>query len=277
MRNHKKAMKILAFIAAMILIIGVCLLANALCGNPISKMLAERAAETWLEGRFPDSDYYIERVGFNFKDTNYFAHYRSKSSIDTQFTLYINMFGQGYFDTYDSVINGSITARRVDQEYRELTNQIFEQPSFPYGDGICYGHLEIHPRVAIENPDVTDIPHYALIQEELILDHIYDPRELGSRAGCLTVYVDTNTITYAEAAQVLLYIRSQFDRANIPFRAIDFMLQYPLPEDGPRPDTYIGAEDFLYEDIYEEGLEARIAQADAALKAYWAELDAKYK
>lgn len=92
-----------------------------------------------------------------------------------------------------------------------------------------------------------------------------------------TVYVDSVTLTYEEAAQILLNIRAEFDRANIPFRAIDFMLQYPLPEEGPRPDEYIGASDFLYEDIYAEGLESRIAEADAALKAYYAKLDAMYK
>ena len=42
------------------------------------------------------------------------------------------MLGNVYFDTYDSVTGGFVTARRVEQEYRELTDQIFENPSFIY-------------------------------------------------------------------------------------------------------------------------------------------------
>lgn len=276
-KNGKKGLKIVALITAIVLIVGVCWFANALCGNPISRMLAQRAAETWLEGNFPDSDYYIEKVGFNFKDTNYYAHYRSESSMDTQFTLYINMFGQGYFDTYESVLSGSVTARRLEQEYRDLTDQVFESPAFPYPSDIQFGTLEIYPQEAFSDPLANEIPDYALVQQDLILDKIYDMRELGAKAGHLIVYVESETISFELAAQIMLTIRAEFDNANIPFRAMDFVLQPPLPEEGPRTGEDISVDHFLYEDIYEEGLESRIQAADAALKAYYAELDAKYK
>ena len=138
----KKVLKSIALIVAIALIVCICLVANALCGNPISKMLAKRAAETWLQGSFPDSDYYIEELSFNFKDTNYYAHIRSESSMDTQFTLYINMFGQGYYDTYESVTGGFVTAGRLEQEYRALTDKVFENPAFPYPSDIQFGTLE---------------------------------------------------------------------------------------------------------------------------------------
>ena len=126
----KKVLKIIAFIIAIALILGICWVANGLNGNPISKMLAKKAANEYLEANFPDTDYYIEELGFSFKFTNYYAHVRSKTSMDTQFTLEIDMLGNVYFDTYDSVTGGFVTARRVEQEYRELTDQIFENPSF---------------------------------------------------------------------------------------------------------------------------------------------------
>ena len=87
--------------------------------------------------------------------------------------------------------------------------------------------------------------------------------------------MDSDILTFEEAARIMLFVKSEFDKANIPFRAIDFVLQYPLPEEGPRPDDAIHVESFLYEDIYEEGLENRIRAADAALKAYWAAQDPK--
>jgi hypothetical protein len=197
--------------------------------------------------------------------------------MDTQFTLEIDMLGNVYFDTYESVTGGFVTARRVEQEYRELTNQIFENPSFPYPSDIGYGTLEIYPQEALDDPDVNDIPDYALVQQDLILDQIYDIRELGRQAGHLIIYVESETISFELAAQIMLDIRAEFEKANIPFRAMDFVLQLPLPEEGPRPDEEVRVEDFRYEDIYQENLIDRIKAAHEELEAYYAEQDAKYK
>ena len=273
----KKVLKIIAFIIAIALILGICWVANGLNGNPISKMLAKKAANEYLEANFPDTDYYIEELGFSFKFSNYYAHVRSVTSMDTQFTLHIDMLGNVYFDTYDSVTDGFVTARRVEQEYRELTNQIFENPSFPYPSDIGYGTLEIYPQEALDDPNVNDIPNYALIQQNLILDQIYDIRELGRQAGHLIIYVESDTISFELAAQIMLGIRAEFEKANIPFRTMDFVLQLPLPEEGPRPDEEVRVKDFRYEDIYEEGLADRIQKAHDALEAYYAEQDAKNK
>lgn len=273
----KKVLKTAALIIAIVLIVGVCWFANALNGNPISKMLAEKAAKDYLTSNYAGTDYHIERLGYSFKFGNYYAHIRSETSMDTQFTLHIDMIGNVYFDTYEDVLTGAITARRVQEEYRELTDQIFESPNFPYPEGICYGSLELNPQAALDDPNVTGIPSYTLVYEDLILDKVYDPRELGAQAGHLIVYVDSDTVTFEEAARIMLYIRDEFDKANIPFVAIDFMLQYPLPEEGQRPDEYVWVENFLYDDIYEDGLIDRIVEADAALRAYYAEQDAKYK
>lgn len=273
----KKILKVIALIVAIALIVGIAWLANSLNGNPISKMLAKKAANVYLEEHFPDTDYYIEDLGFSFKFVGYYAHIRSASSMDTQFSLEIDMFGHVFFDTYESVTGGFVTARRLEQEYRELTDQIFENPAFPYHSDIQYGTLEIYPQEAFDDPLATDVPDYALVQEDLILDKIYDIRELGAQAGHLTVYVDSETISLELAAEMMLAIRAEFDKANIPFRAINFVLQHPLPEEGPRDDVYIWVEHFLYEDIDAEGLEERIAKADAAMKAYFAQQDALYK
>ena len=273
----KKVLKIIALIIAITLIVGLACVANSLNGNPISKMLAQKAARVYLEENYPDTDYFIEDLGFSFKFVGYYVHVRSESSIDTRFSLEIDMVGNVFFDTYASVTGGFVTAQRVEQEYRELADQIFESPAFPYKSDIQYGTLEIYPQEAFDDPLVTDIPDYALVQQDLILDHIYDPRELGAQAGHLIVYVDSDTISYEKAAQIMLDIRSEFDKANIPFRAMDFVLQSPLPEEGPRTEEDIRVEDFRYEDIHEEGLADRIAQADVDLKAYYAAQDAKYK
>lgn len=273
----KKVLKFIALIIAIALIITVCWFANALCGNPISKWLAQKAADAYLDEHYQDTDFYIERLGFSFKFTNYYAHVRSETSIDTQFTLHIDMVGNVYFDTYDDVLSGAITAQRVHQEYRNLVKQAFESPTFKWDFEIPVGHLEIYPREALEDPLVNDIREYALAQEDLIIDHIYDPRELGAKCGYLSVWIESDTVSTELAAEIILQIRKEFDNANIPFRAIDLHLRHPMTEEGKREEGSIWIQDFRYEDIYEEGLADRIQAAHDALEAYFAELDAKNK
>lgn len=273
----KKVLKFIALIIAIALIVGVCWFANALNGNPLSKMLAEKAVVAYLSENYAHTDYYVEKLSYSFKFGNYYAHIRSEASMDTQFTLYIDMIGNVYFDTFDDVLRGAITARRLEQEYRDLTDQIFENPAFPYLSDIGYGTLEIYPREALDDPNVNDIPDYALVQQDLVLDQIYDIRELGRQAGHLIIYVESDTISFELASQIMLGIRTEFDKANIPFRTMDFVLQLPLPEEGPRSDEEVRVEDFRYEDIYQENLIDRIKAAHEELEAYYAEQDAKYK
>ncbi len=270
----KKVWKLLALVVAIALILVVCIFANALVGNPISKMLADRAAEDYLAEHYPGTDYRVERLAFSFKTSDYYAHIRSDSSVDTQFTLYIDYWGNVFWDSYEDVLSGFVTSQRLEQEYRELTDSVLDSSSFPYITDIGYGTLEIYPEEAVTNPMITDDPEYALIQEDLILDKIYDIRELGAQAGHLVIYVDSDTVSIEKAAEVLLTIREEFDNAGIPFRAINFTLQYPKPLEGRREEGNIEIRHFPYDEIYADGLEDRIRIADEELKAYQAQQDA---
>ena len=271
----KKILKIIALITAFILIIGLCWFANALLGNPISKMLATNTAKKHLEETYPDTDFYIERIAFNFKSTNYYAHIKSPSSIDTEFTLYISMLGELTLDTYDDVVNGFNTARRVDTEYRELVDTIFEHPAFPYSQYIGYGTLEIYPDEFIGIEENYDIPSYSIAQSSLELDKIYDIRELGRQAGHIIIYVEGDTVSIEKASEMMLDIKSYFDDANIPFVAMDFTLQYMKSDDGTRPDEEIHVKNFSYEDIYPEGITDRVLEAHESLTEYYNKLDAE--
>ena len=271
----KKTLKIIAAVTALAILAGLAWFANAMVGNPISKMLAERAAEKYLEGTYAGTDYYIERIVYSFKDGRYHVFVKSPTSIDTEFSLTITMLGELRLDTYEDVVEGFNTARRLEQEYRELTDTVFDSPSFPYGCDIGFGRLEIHPQEAFDDPNVDDIPPYAINQSTLVLDKIYDTRELGRQAGHLIIYVESDTVTVEKAAEIMLNIKTIFDDAGIPFVAMDFTLQYPLPEEGTRPDVEVSVDGFPYDAIYEEGMIVRVEEADKALKVHYAEQDAK--
>ncbi|MBR2894286.1 MAG: hypothetical protein IKC03_01330 [Oscillospiraceae bacterium] len=271
----KRTLKIIAAVTAFVILGGLGWFANAMVGNPVSKMLAARAAEKHLEETYAGADFYIERIAYSFKDGSYHAFVKSPTSIDTEFSLSITMLGEIRLDTYEDVLDGFNTARRLDGEYRALTDTIFENPSFPYGCDIGFGTLEIYPEEALHDPNANDVPAYAINQSMLILDKIYDIRELGRQAGHLIVYVESDTITLEKAVEIMLGIKTIFDDAGVPFVAMDFTLQYPLPEEGMRPDGEVSVNGFLYDDIYEDGMIERVEEADRALKAYYAEQDAK--
>jgi len=271
----KKTLKIIAAVTAFSILVGLAWFANAMVGNPISKMLAERAAEKHLEETYAGTDYYIERISYSFKDGKYHAFVKSPTSIDAEFSLTITMLGTIRLDTYEDVLDGFNTARRLEQEYRTLTDTIFENPSFPYTCHISYGTLEIFPQEAFDDPNVDDIPPYAINQSTLVLDKLYDIRELGKQAGHLIIYVESDTVTIEKAAEVMLEIKKIFDDAGVPFVAMDFTLWHPRPEEGQRPKGEVSVADFQYGEIYEDGMTGRVEEADEALKACYAAQDAK--
>lgn len=271
----KKMWKTLALLLALGLMGYLGWLANAFLGNPVSSYLAARTAQNHLAATYADADYIIERSTYSFKDGCYHYFIDSPSSMDTEFSLTVDQLGRLRQDTYSDVTDKFVTAQRLNQEYRELTDTVLESPTFPYVCHIAYGTLEIFPREAFLNPVQNEVPAYALVQEELVLDKIYDISELGAQAGRLVIYIDTGTLTYETAAEILLDVRAAFDSAGIPFHAVNLTLQYPLPEEGPRPDDFIGCRDFLYDDITEDGMVDRMKEADQALKAYYASMDGK--
>lgn len=270
----KKWLKIAALVAALAIITGLGVFANALVGNPVSKWLATRAAEKRLEEIYGDTDFEIERIGFNFKDTDYYVHIKSPSSEDSSFSLQVDMLGNLKLDTYESrVLYGGNTADRLYREYRALADEVLEASDYPFTSFIAYGDL----KVGFQLPSVEAgkyWPETYLLLDKVELDKKYDIRALAAKAGYLVIYVEDEVVTAERAAEVLLELKEVFDRRNVPFYAIDFVLEYPRKEEGGTiKEGRINVEGFLYSDIYEEGLVERIRIADEKLNAYYEEQD----
>ena len=70
-------------------------------GNPISKILADKAADEYLETHYRDLDLVHERAYYDFKDAKYVVRLWDKNSIDTKFTLEFDSFGKMKRDTFD--------------------------------------------------------------------------------------------------------------------------------------------------------------------------------
>ena len=273
----KKHIRIIGIVLLIALIAVLIWFGNVMMGNPVSHALASKAAKAFLSDQFSGTDYQMERITYSFKDGRYHAFMVSPTSIDGDFSVCFSMLGEYCYDTYDSVLDGWNTAQRLESEYRKITDTILNDPALPYDNtqiySIMFGELEIYPKEFIDDPNVHDIPDYSLVQDDLELNKIYDIKELGAKAGHLILYVDNAVISVEEAARIMLDFRSMFDKADIPFYAMDFVLRHPRTEDGQSDDEEIRINDFLYQDIYEEGLTDRIEIAIEETAAYYAMLD----
>lgn len=270
----KKILKITALVVAIILIIGVGLFANALVGNPVSKALATKSANEYLEKSFGDKGFIIEEVNYDFKTGGYYARVTSPTSIDSHFLLSFDLMGKLKYDSYDDVTSGWNTAYRLDEDYRKSVDKVFKNNKLPYFIDISYGEIEFTSKDYAED---SSIPDYAIERESLEIDGTYDIGEMGAKAGKLTVYIDDDIVTEEKLAEILLNIKDVFDKSGVSFYIIDCVLEEPkkemttdgIPEESPRVEVM----NFLYGDIYEDGLVERVKEANQKAIEYHAEQD----
>lgn len=96
-----KTMKIILYTALAILLAIALFIVLSFYGNPISKIMADKAADKYLETHHTDLDLVRERAYYNFKDGTYVVELWDKKSIDTKFTLDFDSFGKMKRDTFD--------------------------------------------------------------------------------------------------------------------------------------------------------------------------------
>ena len=96
-----KTMKIILYTALAILLAIALFIVLSFYGNPISKIMADKAADQYLETHHRDLDLVRERAYYNFKDGTYVVELWDKNSIDTKFTLDFDSFGKMKRDTFD--------------------------------------------------------------------------------------------------------------------------------------------------------------------------------
>jgi len=230
----------------------------SLHGTPWQKYFCHKAAEEYLPAHFPDRDFKIDNVVYNFKTGDYVANISSPSSVDSEFNIYYDPHSKETRDSYEDVVtSGWNTLMRLDEEYRQTCKAVFNDMNFPYVSDIAGGDL-----MAME--DVS-----------LPLDHPFDLQSMGKNYGSVTFYAQ-DEVTMEKACEILLAIREAYDKAGVPFKVIDFVLQPPKDEWQNYPDhdwPAIHVEDFPYEDIYFDDLMERVQKAHDELTAYYEEQD----
>ena len=261
--------KIIRIIGWTVCISFVCTAVWFLCaffGNPISSALSKSTAKRFLEEYYPDTDFKIVKVGYNFKTGGYNVHVESPTSIDSHFTIYCDWLGRYNDDTSSCISDGSNTYVRLTTEYWDLVREKLPYAHFDidigHGDLRVSGILEIFDYVDKDGhrQHYTLTKDYGLDMANLVMDEQYDILALGREHGSLCVDIIDEKVSVERAAEVLLELKKLLDEQGLPFHAIDFTLCAPRNENGQKVGPSIRLIEVLYSDIYEDGLVDRVQE-----------------
>ncbi len=127
MKKNKQILKIISFIIAACLIGAILFVTNAFVGNPVSSAFAKKTINEYVAEKYAHLNLDVGKVSYNFKDSNYMARAKSKTSIDTHFNIYYRN-GEIKWDEYESSVLGKYnTLSRLETEYSELAIQILSK------------------------------------------------------------------------------------------------------------------------------------------------------
>lgn len=250
----KKMNQVVCILICTVLGLVILYLGNAFLGNPLSWSLSRVNTGRYLKENCPDSDYRIEKIGYNLKTGGYFAHIYSPYSQDSHFTIHFDGWGRYKYDTYRNITERYTTFARLNGEYRTLVNAALPDCNIAYGELHQAGLMEVHSCTQVDG----SLCHYTLEKEydldisTLELDGEYDIRTLGTKHGHIVLYAEDPVLSVERAADLLQDVARQLDDRNVPFHAIDFHLCEPRNANGQYTGNEITIFDFLYEDIHKD-------------------------
>ena len=265
----KKLTKVIAVMVAVLLIVGLLVVANGFVGNPISKFIVTQEAKEYIEKTYPDTDYYIDRVAYSFKTGGYYAHVKSHASEDTYFSVDYSLFGEMKYDNFTSrVKDGFNTWDRINHDYVEITDNILN--ALPYERDIAYGEIKTYHK----GEGRLD---FGLDMTNLERDKQYNMTELGKMYGKVTLYIYDQEVTPEKASEILLAVKTLFDEANQAFYAIDLVLRLPQNEEIKdwQDDNAIRIEEILSTSLVEDRVLEEVKRAILETKLYNEELNDK--
>ena len=124
--RKKTARKVLALVAALLLMALMALLANAFVGNPLSAWMARRDIVAYVEETYPQQAWQVEKARYNFKFGEYLATVQSPVSADTRFAVYWQG-GRVKYDDYGTYVTDRWhTRQRLEDTYSEEVRTLLQ-------------------------------------------------------------------------------------------------------------------------------------------------------
>ena len=204
-----------------VLVLFVLFVANALVGNPVSKFLADRAADKVITERYDGLDLSREKVIYNLKDGDYIVFLEDKNSVDSQFALHFDSFGRLMWDSYDDRISN--TMMRFDRVVSQYGRSLEKKYGFPY-------------TITLSSWDKEDPAEYLKVDQPVDVKHL--PYKLQAQA-----YGVGKDATAEEAMAVLKQLQQIMDKEGL--EVVDYAIDLV-----PEKDRGKEGEVETWEDMY---------------------------
>ena len=88
-------------------------------------------------------------------------------------------------------------------------------------------------------------------------DMQFNINEFGAKAGCISIEIWENNLTAEHAAEIMLHTKELLDKNGIEFYKMDCSIRNPDTENYEA----FNVDDFLSDEIYEEGMIERVKLA----------------
>lgn len=260
-KKTKMRIRVLA-VALTVFAVLVATALNFLFGNPLSKAMAQRNAETVLDFRFGRGVYKVSRAAYWIEDAEYFVTCEKAGSPDSTFAMNFGMFGNYRYDDHDTRVDGKQNVfDRMRKEYNAVVTAAMEKLYKEDTPNVCFADVLTGDG---EETGSAGNTLSRLQADEVELDQTFDYTEIGEKYGEVTVMLDDSDLSAERMASLLLEIRETLNSQGVRFQAINLTLQ-DRSSVGRRGEgngyDAAGVWDFPCELIYGEGLADRVGQA----------------
>lgn len=212
-----RTIRIIAGIGALILIGLLLIITMAFTGNPISKMLATRTANKYIEEKYSDLELQREETYYNFKDESYGVRYVNRRSKDIHFSIGTDYLGRLKYDGYErDVLSKWNTRIRLEDEYNNYVEKIIR-------DNLDYDYNMIFASTFVdgEKDDMLS---------DLEIDMIFDLKDIPYPQD-LSIYIYENDRTWDRLAEVILQVDEVIGKEDLDILTYTIMLEEPRGEE----------------------------------------------
>ena len=267
MRKGIRIALIAAFIIGVPIAVIYVMLYFATEGNPISRLIDKQAAKGYIETYYPGKSLKVDSTDYDFKVGDYVTTVVDTKNQDGSFMIYSDGKGNIMRDDYNErVLSGWNVYRRLDNQYRKMTDAIFEAEEFPYSENIAFGEI------AKQN-EMFSFEDSMYVDFGFVPGADYDIYELAKDYGHLVLYVEEEHPTIDKCVEVLENIKKMMDEKGIPFKCIYLVVETPVSENGSRFEEDIYLNDFPYELIGSSDFKENVIKWADETRQYFEEME----
>lgn len=158
-------------IIMIILLAVVLFFVNAFFGNPISKALASRAANKYIDENYINFKLKRDKIFYNFKTADYTVRLQDEDSEDTKFEVAFDSLGRFRYDTFSDIKFN--TWLRFEDELRNYGKELAKKENLPFELNLTSSDEKDYNELTLD--EKVDFDHFPFRLEVNVLGYAEEP------------------------------------------------------------------------------------------------------